>query len=363
MADQAVEERTEHQLPDVGKISPSIFEHVIKPRLGAERKEVLVSPQHGVDVGIVDIGGGRVMAVTTDPFFIVPDYGWERAAWFAVHILASDASTSGLAPTYFTVDLNLPRAITREELETMWSAVDRTCREIGMAVVTGHTARYDGCNYPMVGGATVISMGERERYVTPAMAREGDAVIVTKGAAIEATGLFGVTFPHRIREALGADVARAAEDLFYQMSVVKDALTAAQVGVHDAGVTAMHDATECGVWGGLYEVAEASGVGMVVDQDAVVVRPEVRAVCEHFGMDPYISISEGTLLLTCRPDRTGEVVRRLDGEGIEATQVGEVVPAVQGIQVVQAGRERRLEHPRVDPFWNAYAQAFADSAT
>ena len=362
MADQAVEERTEHQLPDVGKISPSIFEHVIKPRLGAERADVLVGPQHGVDVGVVDIGGGRVMAITTDPFFIVPDYGWERAAWFAVHILASDASTSGLAPTYFTVDLNLPRAITREDLETMWNAVDRTCREIGMAVVTGHTARYDGCNYPMVGGATVISVGERDRYVTPAMAREGDAVIVTKGAAIEATGLFGVTFPDRIREALGADVARAAEDLFYQMSVVKDALTVVQVGVHDAGITAMHDATECGVWGGLYEIAEASGVGMVVDQDAVVVRPEVRAVCEHFGMDPYVSISEGTLLLTCRPHRTEEVIRRLDGEGIQASRVGDVVPAEQGVQVVQGGRERRLEHPRVDPFWNAYAQAFTDSS-
>ena len=362
MARQAAPEAEEHQLPEVGKISPEIFEHVIKPHLGRQRKEVLVGPQHGVDVGIVEIGHGQVMALSTDPFFIVPDYGWERAAWFAVHILASDASTSGLSPTYFTVDLNLPRSMTREQLTAMWEATDRTCREIGMAIVTGHTARYDGCNFPMIGGATVISMGEKDRYVTPAMARTGDAVIVTKGAAIEATGLFGVTFPDRIRQEVGEGLARAAEDLFYQMSVVKDALTAVKVGVRDGGVTAMHDATECGVWGGLYEIAEASRVGMVVNQSAIVVRPEVRAVCDLFGIDPYSSISEGTLILTCRPHKAEAVVRALGDEGIEATRIGEVTPADQGIQVVEGGRGRPLEHPRVDPFWNAFGQALAEAA-
>lgn len=347
------------QLPDVGKISPEIFDQVIKPRLGRPRPEVLVGPQHGVDVGIVDIGGGRVMAVTTDPFFIVPAYGWERAAWFAVHILASDAATSGLRPAYFTVDLNLPRAIAREELETMWHAVDRTCREIGMAIVTGHTARYDGCDYPMVGGATVISVGERDKYVTPTMARPGDAVIVTKGAAIEATGLFGVTFPDRIAAARGPEIARAAEDLFYQMSVVTDALTAVEAGVRDAGVTAMHDATECGVWGGLYEIAQASNVGLVVERNAVVVRPEVRAVCDLFGMDPYSAISEGTLVIACRSAKAREVLSRLGGAGIQATQLGEVTPASEGIRLVEDGREHPLEHPRVDPFWIAFARALA----
>ena len=162
-----VQDVVEHQLPEVGKISPEIFEHVIKPHLGKKRSTVLVGPQHGVDVGIVDLGHGQVMALTTDPFFIVPDYGWERAAWFAVHILASDASTSGLAPSYFAVDLNLPRSITRDQLEAMWIATSTTCEQIGMAIVTGHTARYDGTGYPMVGGATVIAVGEKEKYVTP----------------------------------------------------------------------------------------------------------------------------------------------------------------------------------------------------
>src|SRR4030066_684557 len=113
----------------------------------------------------------------------------------------------------------------------------------------------------MVGGATVIGIGPKDRYVTPTMARPGDTVLITKGAAIEAAGLFAVTFPQRVAERYGEKVAREAEEIFWQMSVVGGALTAVEVGVRENGVTSMHDATECGVWGGLFAVAPAWGVG------------------------------------------------------------------------------------------------------
>jgi hydrogenase maturation factor len=346
-----------NDLPAIGKISPEIFTEVILPRLGRRRSEVLVGPQHGVDTGVVELGDGRVMVTTTDPVFVVPPYGWERSAWFAVHILASDAVTSGLPPQYMTVDLNLPLSVTREQLEALWEVFHRECDRIGMAIVSGHTGRYEGCEFPMIGGATVIAIGAADAYVTPAMARVGDAVIVTKGAAIEAAGLFAVTFPGRVREAYGEAVAREAEEVFWQMSVVEDALTAAAVGVRDDGVTAMHDATECGVWGGLFEVAQASGVGMVVDRDKIIVQEAVRKVCDLFGIDPYSSISEGTLVLTCRPHRAAEVMDRLADRGIPASIVGEAVPPEEGMTVHTGGRSHPLEHPRVDPFWAAFGRA------
>src|SRR5437588_11987149 len=196
------------------------------------------------------------MVSTIDPFFVVPTYGWERAAWFAVHIVAADVATSGLSPRYCTVDLNLPLGMTDSELALLWEAVHQTCRTIGVAVVTGHTGRYEGCAFPMLGSATMISIGNRDSYVTPEMARPGDAVIVTKGAAIETTGLFGATFPELLAAELGLKTARAAEDLFYQMSVVRDARIAAQVGVRAQGVTPMHDATEGDRSGGLVEIAD-----------------------------------------------------------------------------------------------------------
>jgi hydrogenase maturation factor len=350
------------RLPDIGKVSSEIFDEIILPRLGRRRPEILVGPRHGVDVGVVDLGNGQVMVTTTDPIFVVPAYGWDRSGWFAVHILASDLATSGIRPQYITMDLNLPLSMSREGFEELWAAMHRECEKIGMAILSGHTGRYQGCEYPMIGGGTVIGIGPKDRYVTPNMARPGDVVIITKGAAIETAGLFAVTFPRRVAERYGENAAREAEEIFWQMSVVEDALTAAEAGVREGGVTAMHDATECGVWGGLFEVAQASAVGITIDKDKIIVQDAVRKVCDLFGVDPYSSISEGTLIVTCRAHKAQEVIRRLGDKGIPATMVGEIVESQQGLRVFEHGTAHELTHPKVDPFWEAFGKATSKGA-
>src|SRR5512141_2513050 len=231
-----------------------------------------MGPRHGVDGGVVDLGHGQVMVTTTDPVFVVPPYGWERSGWFAIHILASDAVTSGIRPNYITMDLNLPLSITRAEFEALWTVMHRECDKIGMAVVSGHTGRYEGCEYPMIGGATVIGIGPKDRYITPDMARPGDVVILTKGAAIEAAGLFAVTFPKRVAERYGEKAAREAEEIFWQMSIVEAAFTAVEAGPSEGAVTSMRDATQCGVGAVLFEVAQAAGVGITIDKEKIIVQ-------------------------------------------------------------------------------------------
>ena len=348
------------KLPDIGKISPEIFDELIFPHLGKKSESVLVGPQHGVDIGIIDIGSGKVMAITTDPVFIVPEYGFERAAWFAIHILCSDAVTSGLKPSYLSIDLNLPLSITKEQLEIVWKKIDYECKKMGIAVVCGHTARYTGCNYPMVGGATVISVGKKSEYVTPQMAKKGDLVVITKGAAIEATGIFALAFKDRITQYFGEEFSLRADKIFFQMSVVEDALTAASIGTREKGVTSMHDATECGIWGGLYEVAKASKVGMRIEKEKIIVLDEVEKICKKFGMDPYSSISEGTLLITCKERKVDLLLKKLSQKKIPASVVGEIIPESKGIILVEQSREKHLEHPRVDPFWQAFAKAIEE---
>jgi hydrogenase expression/formation protein HypE len=350
-----------NQLPNIGKISPEIFDELIFPHLGAKSKSVIVGPQHGVDIGIVEIGKDQVMAITTDPVFIVPEYGFERSAWFAIHILASDAVTSGLKPTYLSIDLNLPLSMTKEQLEVMWKRMHKECEKIGMSIVCGHTARYTGCDYPMVGGATVISIGEKSKYVTPKMACVGDKVVITKGAAIEATGIFAVALKNKIIEYFGVEFSQRAESIFYQMSVVEDAMTAASIGTREKGVTSMHDATECGVWGGLYEVAKASLVGMRIEKGKIIVLDEVERICSKFGIDPYSSISEGTLIITCKEEKVDILLNKLKEKGIPCSLVGEVIPENKGILLVENNKEKRLEHPRVDPFWSAFAKALIEN--
>jgi hydrogenase expression/formation protein HypE len=341
------------EMPEIGKISPDIFTELIFPRLGAKSDKVIVGPQHGVDVGIVEIGD-KAVSFTCDPVFIVPEYGWERAAWFAIHIIASDSITSGLKPQFLSIDLNLPMSMTKEQLAITWDTIHKECVKMGITVITGHTARYENCHYPMVGGATIVGVGEKNEYVTPRLAKAGDKIIITKGPAIEASGILATMFPFLMEREYGNDFSRKAQQIFYKMSVVEDGMTAIGVGIRENGVTAMHDATECGLWGGLYEIVQAAGLGVRVEQEKIVVQEGVKEICAFFGIDPYASISEGSLILSCRPHKADEVVKTLQKKGIAASVVGELTPPEKGMVLVRQGKEGKLVHPIVDPFWNAF---------
>jgi len=340
-------------MPEIGKISPKLFDELIATRLGDRNDKVLVGPQNGVDVGIVEIGD-KAVSFTCDPVFIVPEYGWERAAWFAIHIIASDSVTSGLKPSLLAIDLNLPMEMTGEQLEIMWKTMHLECVKLGISIITGHTGRYENCHYPMVGGATMVGIGSKDAYVTPRLACAGDKVIITKGPAIEATGIFATMFPELFEREFGKDFNKKAQQIFYKMSVVDDAMTAVSLGVRDNGVTAMHDATECGIWGGLYEIAQAANLGVRVEMESIVVEDCVPDICRYFGIDPYASISEGTLIISCRENKAQDILIALRKKGIKSSIIGEFTQPGLGMVLVREGREEKLEHPIVDPFWRAF---------
>ena len=134
-------------------------------------------------------------------------------------------------------------------------------------------------------------------------------------------------------------------------------MTAVKVGVRENGITSMHDATECGIWGGLYEVAQAAGLGVRIVKDDIVVEDCVPEICQYFGIDPYASISEGTLIASCRPQKAEAVVKALTRKGIKSSIVGELIDPKKGMILVECGKEKKLKHPIVDPFWRAFYDA------
>ncbi len=339
----------------MGKVSRTFFENVIARHLGAKRKDITKGPANGVDVGVVRLPGGHAMISTTDPIYIVPQYGWERAAWFAFHILASDLTTSGVAPQYATMDWNLPMDIEDAEIEIMLKVLDRECKKYGTAIVTGHTGRYEGCAYPMVGGATFLAIAPSDGWITSDMANPGNRLLVTKTAALEATAILSNTFPDLARRHLSADTVARAQALFDSMSTVDDALTAASVGLRKEGVWAMHDATEYGVRGAVWEMSQAAGLGVEVDLTKVPVDPAVLEVSKVFGMEPWDAISEGTLLLAVTPDASEEVIAKLKRKGILAVDIG----AFTRRGGPSRDRGQVFAPPERDPFWIAFSRALS----
>ncbi|MCL2150404.1 MAG: AIR synthase-related protein [Dehalococcoidia bacterium] len=341
------------ELPAIGNISPEVFRELIFPHLGAKDESIVIGPQHGTNISIAKIAG-QAVSFTTSPVFIVPECGWERAAWLALHMLISDSVTCGLLPRYLSLNLNLPAETTEEQLTIIWETIHRECEKLGIALVAERIGRYENCHYPLVGGATAVGIGAPDSYVSPKFIQPGDKIIIAKGPAIATAGILGTMAPIHTEQALGKDIARKASDIFYKTSIITEASVAMSAGVRDDGVSAINNASERGIWGGLYEMAEAADMGVRVDQEKIVIEPGVAEICHLYGIDPYTSISKGALIIACRPHKADEVAHLIQKQGIKASIAGEFTAKEQGMVLIIGGNLRSLMPPVADPFWQAF---------
>ena len=336
-------------MPQTGKIDREFFGSQIATRLGASREDVRKGPAHGVDFGVVDVGE-QSLAIATDPVSILPALGYERAGRFAVRIVLADVAVSGLSPSHLSICFSLPPGMTDGEFGAVWAAIDEECRELGVQVTTGHTARYEGCSFPWVGAATAMAVGDPEGIVYPDGARPGDSLLVTKGPAVEVTGLFASLFPEQID--LPAETLATAQQRLDDVETTRDAMAAARAG----DVSAMHDATEGGVLGALHEMAASAGVRIEVDSDAVPFQPAVRETCGALSMDPWRATTAGTLLIAVAPERVDAVVSALDERG---TPVGVAGRVEEGSGVVLDGEETAA--PEGDASWPVYERLLSEA--
>jgi hydrogenase expression/formation protein HypE len=335
----------------IGKIDLETFTSFLLQRLGQKDDSVLVPPQTGVDAGVVDLGSDQVLIVAEDPILAIPGQPWDMFGWYTVHIGASDVAVMGVKPRYMTYTLLMPPETSDEDFRTIVDAIHAAAVELDIAIVGGHTGYYPGFAAPTIGGVTVFATARKDAYVTPAGAKPGDEVILTKGPAIETAGILSVIREKELLERYPSALVEKAKALCRQMTVVKDALLAMEAG----GVTSMHDATEGGVFGGLFEIASASGVGMEIDEESFVYPQEVRMVCEAFGIDAAKAIAEGSLLITAGAEHSGKILRRLRGEGIVASVIGSVTGDKNTrIMMRRDGSAARLEIPEQDPFWPVF---------
>ncbi len=338
----------------IGKINDDLFRKAILPNKGAAIPEVVVGPQMGVDAAVLKVGE-EYMAIAEDPIFPGPTMTPEDFGWLTVHIGASDVAVMGIIPRYMTYSLLLPPGTQEEYIEKLVQSIDKYAKELGIAIVGGHTGFYGAVTVPTIGGITVWGTGKN--FITPAGAQVGDAVIITKGVAIEAAALLACELGEKIQEkGINEELVNRASQRLREVTVVEDARLAAVVG----GVHAMHDATEGGLSRGLWEVAEASKIGMRIERTRVPVPVDIKAVCDCFNLNPYEVISEGTLVLTCVPDNIETLLGTFNEAGIEAAVIGEVIPVEEGRYWVESNGEKTiLLPPEVDRFWEVFFNALA----
>ncbi|WP_324760628.1 AIR synthase family protein [Haloarcula montana] len=335
-------------MTDRGKIDSRVFAEVIAPKLGAQRDDVALGPRHGVDFGVLSIGD-QAVALATDPISILPALGFERSGRIALDIVLTDVAVSGLAPTHFAITLTLPTEMTDTQLAATWDGIHQHARDLGVSIVGGHTARYEGVDYSWVGGGTALGVGSHDDLVRPDGADPGDDIVMTTGPGTEVAGLFATLFPSAL--GLPAETVATAQERVEDIFAVSDALTV----VDACDPTALHDATEGGVVGGLTEMATGANVVFDVERSAAPVRPGVEAVCRAVDLDPWYISSAGTLLVTAPPAEARRAVEVLEATGTPAAVVGTVHETTEDDSgLVLDGT--RVEPPASDPAWNVMAE-------
>jgi hydrogenase maturation factor len=333
----------------VGKPSPSRLQALLGDHFGAPSPCLIVAPGPGLDAAILDLEDGRVMAIAEDPIFPAPGLPLDLMGWFTVHIGASDVAVTGVRPQFMTYTLLLPPTCPESDAQTIVASISDAARELGICIVGGHTGWYDAVTIPTVGGVTVWGMADKSAWVSPGGARDGDALLMTKGPAIEAVALLSVLYKERLRNIVSAESLERALSRTGEISVVQDARLAFEI----PGVHAMHDATEGGVLGGIFEMATAAGMAARVDLDAVSIPPDISQVAKALDFDPWRAISEGTLLVAAAPESVDQVLENWRKNGIEGHVIGRF--DASGRSEIRLRQETSiLTEPETDPFWDLF---------
>ncbi|MDF2190936.1 AIR synthase-related protein [Paraflavitalea sp. CAU 1676] len=339
-----------------GKIADNYFHQSIYPFCGAARPEVKAGAAFGVDVSIINLPNGFDMALTSDPLSLIPSIGLQESAWLSVHLMANDMATTGVAPMYAQFVLNLPESTTPEQFEEYWRHIHNYCSEIKVSITGGHTGVAAGQHSTLAGGGTMVSIAPADTFLLSKYAQPGDVIIVTAEAAMLSTAILAMSFPKFVKDKCGVENYNRACDLFYNTSSLKAGLVAAGNDTNRQ-VTAMHDVTEGGILGAIYEMVKAAGTGASIEASRLPVGPAQQAVCRLFGIDPMFSIGAGSMIITARAGQYQPVIHRLQLAGINAAVVGVITEREAGINIHQHGSTHPLVHPGTDPYWLAYFNA------
>ena len=325
----------------IGKISESVLKRSILKQVNVRREEVLLGAGVGEDCAAMQLKPDEVFTFSTDPITgTTKDIGG-----LAIHITANDLATSGAQPVAVLLSVLLPPSVDEEEIRTVMSQVERACQELNIQVIGGHTEVTAAVNQ-IVLTVTGIGKVKRDHLIATGGARPGQDLVVTKWVGVEGTSIIAKECEQMLKCRFPEEFVETAKGFDQYLSVVPEAEIAAA-----CGASAMHDVTEGGIFGALWELGEASDLGLEVDLKKLPIRQETVEICNYLDLNPYALISSGSLLIAT--DHGSQLVSELDKAGISAAVVGHTTDG--NCRVVRNEEDTRyLEPPKTDELYKIY---------
>jgi len=322
----------------VGKIPENVLKRSVFKQLHTKRSEVLLGAGVGEDCAAVKLAEDEIFVISTDPITgTAKDIGE-----LAIQITVNDLASSGAEPIGVMLTILLPQEANENELKQVMLQIETACEKSKIQVMGGHTEVTEAVNQILI-SVTGVGKAKEGKLISTAGAKPGMDILVTKWIGIEGTSILAKEKEEELKTRYSQSFIDAAKGLDQYISVLPEAATAVK-----SGVAAMHDVTEGGIFGALWEIAEASGVGLEIDLKKIPLKQETVEICEYFGISPYELISSGSMLMAASDGN--RLVMELKKEGILAEIIGK---ATEGNDRILRNEEeyRYLEPPKTDELY------------
>lgn len=323
---------------EIGKIPADVLEKLVLKPLSENkiRDDVVIRPATGEDCSAVDVAE-RLCVLSSDPITGADS----DAGYLAVHINCNDIASAGAEPVGILLTVLLPPESDENTLKELSLGARRAADELGIEILGGHTEVTEAVNKPIISG-TAIGKVKKDFFVSTSGAKIGQDIIITKWAGLEGTAVIAADNEKYLKTVLEEETVLAAVKFKESISVVKEALIAAK-----NGASCMHDATEGGVLGAIWEICDCSKNGCVVYEDEIPVREETKKISALAKINPLRLISGGTLLITAFEGE--KLVKELEKENIPARVIGKITEG-RAI-IIRNGKEEELESPLSDELY------------
>ena len=323
-----------------GKLDSDLLKSLVFDKITYRSDEVKVRPGIGEDCAVMDFGQYECV-MSTDPITsAISDIGR-----LAIHITCNDIASNGVQPPGIMLAVMLPEGTTEDDVAHIMGQAAETAGSLGVEIIGGHTEITPAVKQPVIVstaiGKTLSGASQSGNNMAP-----GDYIMVSKSVGLEGSGIIACDFEEQLKDVLTeAEIARA-KSFLDMVSVVAEGVAAGTVGTHG-----MHDITEGGIMGAVWEMCQISHRGAQIWEDDIPMEPEVRKICQHFDINPMRLISSGAMVIVVPAEKKEEMLDAMERAGVACSIVGRIEEESFGIKRISKGETFDVEPPYADEIY------------
>ncbi len=328
-----------------GKLDSRLLERIVFDNIKLRRDEVITRPGIGEDCAVLDYGDYECV-MSTDPITAAID----EIGRLSVHISCNDIASNGVEPVGIMLAVLLPEGTTEEQIDTMMKQAGQASEELNVEIIGGHTEITPVVKQPVI-ISTAVGRGPKNGSQSAENMKPGDYIMITKKAGMEGTGVIASDMEDELKGFLTQDEIDEAKAMLDSVSVVPEGVIAGKTGTHG-----MHDVTEGGILGAVWEMCDISGLGAEVWADDIPVAEVTRKICDHFDVDVLRLISSGAMVICVPEDKKEQMEKAMEDAGVPSTYIGRVREAEYGVRMTRNGADSEVDPPYSDEIYRVVAK-------